>query len=267
MSSHPAVVHVRMSEEEVEALLANLPRLASGAAPGGGSAAQAILVRIGSVVLRRIQLAFVVKSHGGTDESGLRWKPLNPKTIAYTRRHPILSGKGTATKKWVPKAAARAEFRPSWMLTKRQRARWWALYKRGLARYKGDKAHAAAVAWIILKEEGAQTLLSTYGHGQADILNSTGLLLTSLTPGIAPDAASFRPPKQPLQIFDIAPGTVVVGTLRKGAVAHHYGVPGKLPQRRLWPEPARWPSSWWTNILESATLGVIDLVLYLLNKR
>lgn len=124
------------------------------------------------------------------------------------------------------------------------------LYRQGLAQFKGNKASAAKRAWAILKREGATTLLAKYGGRSVEILRDTGLLLNSLSPGVA--SAD--------QIFRLAPGTVIIGTNRKGALFHHMGIPGRLPQRRLWPDPKRWPKSWRLDILEQLRQGMIDIM-------
>ena len=244
-------VHIRGRRRDLMAALRSIP----SAAEGNGEAkeaADAMYVRCGLTLLGRIRHAFVVKSHGGTDEAGEKWAPLSPKTIAYSRRHPGL-----------PRASVRAAKRPSYALNAKQRKRWWAVYSQNLARYKGDKGHAAAVAWLILKSEGAETLLMRYGSTQVDILRDTGLLLNSLTPGV-PNGGMPAPVKD--QVFVVGQGEVIVGTNRKGAAAHHNGIPGKLPQRRLWPEPSKWPSSWWQDIAEAARDGLVDITLHLLGR-
>lgn len=209
--------------------------------------ANAMLTRCGLAALGRIKQAFVVKARGGTDEAGERWAPLSPKTIAYskTRQH----GRGGRTKA----EKARDAF-PSQALNNRQRDRWWALYRQGLAIFKGDKGSAAKRAWGILKREGATTLLQKYGGRQVEILRDTGPLLNSLSPGVATAE----------QVFKVGPGSVIVGTRRKGAAAHHAGIPGRLPQRRLWPEPGKWPASWWKDITEQARAGLIDIATKLI---
>ena len=125
------------------------------------------------------------------------------------------------------------------------------MYRRQLAIYKGDKGHAAAVAWLILKGEGAQTLVDKYGHRQVEILRDTGLLLNSLSPGVASSERVFR----------VAPGEVIVGTNRKGAKGHHEGIPGRLPQRRLWPSPSNWPASWWDDVRDQTKQGLLDIAI------
>ena len=216
-------------------------------ARGGGPIADAMMMRCGLAALGRIKQAFVVKSRGGTDEAGESWKPLSPRTITYSKTRQ--RGRGGRTKAEKSRAT-----RPSQALNAKQQARWWAVYRRQLAIYKGDKGHAAAVAWLVLKGEGAQTLVGKYGGRQVEILRDTGLLLNSLSPGVASGE----------QVFRVAPGEVVVGTNRKGAVGHHNGIPGRLPQRRLWPSVNRWPPTWWADIQNEVKQGLVDIVTQLI---
>jgi hypothetical protein len=162
------------------------------------------------------------------------------------------------------------------MLTAAQRKRWWTLYSKfGGTRPKGrayhapgSRSHAAARAWRILKEDGAKTLLGEYGHVKVQILRDTGLLLNSLSPGVVVGDARppVPPPLPPRQIFRRTQGAVIVGTNRRFAGAHHNGVPGRIPQRRLWPKPSNWPSRWWTALAAQAKMGVVDIVAWLLRK-
>lgn len=233
------VIYVRATRAAVMQAIFKIPE----AAKSGGALADAMMVRCGLVALGRIKEAFVTKSSGGTDEAGERWKPLSPKTIAYSRRHP-----------GVPHKSVRAASAPSWMLTTPQRDKWWEMYRRGLAMYRGDKSHAARRAWFILKRAGATTLMDKYGHTQVEILRDTGLLLNSLSPGVTSAERVFR----------TVPGEVIVGTNRKWAGVHHRGSEnGRIPQRRLWPEPGKWPSIWWIDLLEQARQGLVDIAIYL----
>lgn len=248
-------IHVRVSYDQVRAVLARVPRVASGSS-GGGVAARALLVRVGLAALAKIKEAFLVRSRGGTDAAGLRWQPLSPKTVAYSRRHP-----------GVPRRRSFWKYHPSFAVTARQRRRWWALYKRLLGRYGGDKARAAAHAWVILKQEGVNpTLMERYGGTKVEILRDTGILFNSLSPAIivGQQAPPVPPPKPPKQVFRLRSGEVGVGTSRKWAGTHHKGVPGRIPRRPLWPDPGQWPSSWWSALLEQARYGVIDLILEML---
>ncbi len=241
-------ITVRARRPEIEKIIRSLPNLARG---HGG---RGLLIRVGLTALDLIKKAFVVKSHGGQDEAGERWQPLSPATIAYSRRH-----KKTSRKK-------RGGVRPSGALTEIQRQKWWAHYRHFLGKLKGNKAHAAACAWVILKRSGVVTLMQKYGGTQVDILRDTGLLLRSLTPKVPADAAPTNPPRNPHQVFRTSRGEVIIGTNRDWAYTHHYGIRGRLPRRRLWPHPSRWPAAWWDQILVQARAGLIDLLLHTLGK-
>lgn len=246
-------VRVRATREEVVNAVSHLTRAVR--APGAVQAA--LLTRLGMTLLGRISKAFVMKARGGTDEAGLKWQPLAPSTVAYKRRHPVLSRSGRRTGKYLPRSRERASFAPSYQLTSGQRSLWWGLYRNYLAKFAGDRAHAAAASWLVLKSRGARTLLEVYGHARVEILRDTGLLLNTLTPGVAGARVEG-------QVFRVAPGEVTVGTSRAWAWAHHSGAPGRLPRRPLWPEPSAWPSSWWLDLLGQAARGAADLLVYIL---
>lgn len=251
------VIYVRANRAAVRSAISSIPQEARS----GSASANAIMVRCGLAALGRIRDAFIVKARGGTDECGDSWEPLNPKTIAYGRRHrkkpgdPKESQVFSRAKRlpWVPNQGVRAGYAPSYALTKKQNERWWELYRQGLAIFKGDKEHAARRAWFISKSEGATTLIAQYGNAKVDILRDKGLLFNSLSPGVASSE----------QVFRVNPGEVIVGTNRKWAATHHNGVPGKIPQRRLWAEPSKWTSNWWLDIAEQGRAGLIDLTISL----
>lgn len=226
---------------------------ALGAIPQGartGNNGNALLTRAGLALLGRIKQAFVVKARGGTDEAGERWAPLSPKTIAYSRTRQ--RGKGGRTR-----AEKKRDTYPSQALNKKQQERWWDLYRQGLAMFEGNKASAARRAWAISKREGATTLLSKYGARPVEILRDTGLLLNSLSPGTASRE----------QIFRTEAGAVTIGTNRAGAADHHNGIPGRLPQRRLWPPVSKWPDSWWADITDQVKQGLADIAAQIIRER
>lgn len=236
-------VNCRASRTAIRGAVTQAPRVARS----GGAIANAMMTRCGMVALSYIRQAFILKARGGTDAAGESWQPLSPKTIAYSKTRQ--RGRGGRTKAEKGRSA-----RPSQALNTKQQARWWDVYRRQLAIRKGNKGHAAAVAWLILKAEGAQTLVDKYGHRKVEILRDTGLLLNSLSPGYS----------GPEQVFRIGNGYVIVGTNRKGASAHHHGIPNRLPQRRLWPAPSRWPSLWWDDILAELRAGILEIATYLI---
>lgn len=250
-------VRTKSSKRKVKALIRSLPKNLRGA--------KTLWVRIGLTALKLIHEAFLVKAKGGTDAAGLSWPPLAPSTIAYKRRHPGFNRRtGNFTRGRLPGSRARSAFAPSWILTQKQRDRWWSLYGGFLSRYKGDKAHAAATAWSILKAEGARTIMGVYGGAKVDILIDLGLLEESLRPGAQPDQATASPPRVVRQVFKVGGNAVTVGTRRKWAWTHHKGIPGRLPQRKLWPDSSDWPSDWWGEILKEARAAVKEHLIHTL---
>lgn len=216
----------RSSRAELRRTIASIPQELSSGATG----VQDILRRCGQLVLDKIRDAFLVKSAGGTDEAGERWVPLKPTTIAYSR-----SGRNTRERN-------RSQ-RPSQGLTNKQQKEWWDLYRQGLAIYRGDKASAAKRAWGIMKQRGVKTLISKYGAQRVDILYNTGTLFNSITSHVT------------------STGNIVVSSKHPTAAVHHNGSQSRgIPQRRLWPDPANWPSSWWSDIIREVRDGVEELV-------
>lgn len=216
-------ITVRANSAAVQRALQSIPaRLI------GGPETKVLLEQCGEALLARIQAAFMTKSRGGTDEAGDRWAPLSPKTVAYSRR----VGR--------TKTESRRDTRPSQALTKAQQARWWKLYSQGLAMFDGDKERAARRAWAILRREGAVTLFDKYSNRRVDILYNTGELYRSIKLHITNSGAT-------------------ISSNHPAAKAHHNGVPGRLPRRRLWPGPYKWPQAWWDEIAEQIRVGVVDI--------
>src|SRR3989304_5315535 len=194
--------------------------------------------------LSLIKEAFVIRARGGTDDSGLKWEPLKRATVAGRR----------------PPPHKKVGERPRGLLTVAQDDLWRKVYGTTLARLKGKgfavgdaKGLAAAQAWITVKAAGGKTRLDTLGGRQVDILRDTGTLLNSLSPGKDGHSGHEN------QIFRLEAGSVIVGTNRKGAAAHHYGT-SRLPQRPLWPEPAKWPAYWWELLVGVAKSGIAAMV-------
>ena len=132
------VVNIRTTYAQLREALLRLP----AEARNNTAVAQALMTRVGLTALGRIKQAFVVKARGGTDEAGDRWPPLSPKTIAYSVTRSRGRGGRTKVEKGRPSSQSQA-------LTAKQQARWWDLYRQGLAMFKGDKASAARRAWAI----------------------------------------------------------------------------------------------------------------------
>ncbi len=249
------IIYVAATRAEVRQAIALIPSGAFGAHNAGAIADQ-MMERCGLVALDRITKAYIIKARGGTDEAGEKWKPLHPKTIAARR------GNRTGTEK---KRGKQGYGRPSVALTAKQRDLWWLVYRQFLAKFKGDKSRAARTAWAILKAKGAQTLLSKYGNEQVDILRDTGIMYNSLSPGV--ETVTYHNIRSRAgQVFRVGRGEVIVGTNVPYAKYHHEGT-RRIPQRRLWPEPHKWPSTWWMDIAKQARNGLIDIAILLITGR
>lgn len=188
-------VRTRLSRKEIKNVINNIPKELRT-----GPLSQELMQEVGMVILGLIKKAFITKARGGTDESGLRWAPLSPVTIA--------------------RRLGRTRPKP-----------------KKKAGYKGIKGKAPAD-------------FDKYA-GSVEILIDSGKLLDSLTPASTSDD----------QVLNAGNGTVAVGTSVEYASKHHHGIPGKLPRRRLWPEPNKWPKSWWNEILNEIRTAIMDLVV------
>jgi hypothetical protein len=123
--------------------------------------------------------------------------------------------------------------------------------KRPVAKSENDSSPAVRRARAVIKGQSRPPRYDKRDAGLL-ILNETGALLDSLSP--------FS--DSPHKVVRVDRGQVSIGTNRPGAMAHHHGVPGKLPQRRLWPSPDNWPAHWWRDILDEVVQGVIETVAH-----
>ncbi len=247
------VVHFRGTRQQLHSLISTLPRILSGHVSDPTGLTRGLQLRIGVQALSLIKEAFVAKARGGSDEAGDSWPPLSKKYVAYHRRHPGLASK---------RAQAKAEGRPGRpLLTKQQNERWKSIYARTLHALtpnllqgpgREEKSHAAAHAWMVLKAEGGKTIFGEYADAPTETLRDTGTLLNSLSPGVD------GPSGHPNQIFNVSPGSIIVGSNRKGAAFHHRG------KRRLWPRVETWPARWWSLIMDQLRDGAAQVLVNIL---
>jgi hypothetical protein len=183
-------VYFRGSKQAAREVVRTFVGMLTGKQPDQGSLAAGVFRVIGFAALGSIQRDFLTKARGGTGEDGVKWKPLKPETIAYSRRY----GPGEMSRLKKQAGLGRGHNRGiggnRGVLTKAQETRWWALYRQSLAwcipRFgfnQEAKAAAASVAWAQLKREGAKTMLEVYGNRQVEILRDTSVLFNSLSPG------------------------------------------------------------------------------------
>lgn len=222
--------------------------------------ARGVHTAIGFAALTDIQEDYLRKARGGTGEDGVKWPPLSPKTLAYSRR--FGKGEKTALKK-AAGLGAHHKYGPGQnkgLLTKEQLKRWKQIFASRLNRLllslppKQAKAQAAQIAWATLKREGAKTMLEVYGNRQVEILRDTGVLFNSLSPGQLGGGATgvtYTPPSSDggaEQVFALISNGVIVGTNVEYASAHQNGDPSRnLPARPFLPVgevPAVWEERW-----------------------
>lgn len=248
-------VVTRDRKPELEAFVRRLPAILSGRVPDEHGVAAGFRARIGWAIFSLIAPNFNELGRGKAGADGTKWKPLSPEYLAYVR--PII-GRGR------PLAGGKAPGGKDGLLTAAELQLWRRTFADAFQFYmmresdESAKRHAAAVAWITVKNAGGKTKLADprFGGRQAGVdyqmLVDTGHLRRSLQPGHLietgkPDA-DYRPPED--QQFDSEPGQIVGGTLVKYAGPNH-------KRRRFWPE--RFPSDWWQQIMGVARSGLVRL--------
>jgi hypothetical protein len=218
-------VQVQATSQQVRQAVVDAIAAATGSGPDQSGLARGIALAVGMEALSIIRNDFLVRARGGTDASGLKWKPLQPATIA-ARRPPSQKKRGE---------------RPRGLLSAKQDERWRKLYSAALRWMKGDQGHAAAWAWATLKAEGAPTRLEKLGSRQVEIGRDTGRMFNSLSPGMEDN------------VLQPEPGHVTIGTNVKYAGRFH-------EKRPLWAEPEQWPVAYWDRLGKVARDGIQLLV-------
>ena len=255
--------YFRGSKREAAAVVRRIHQALVGQAPDVENTARGVFTALGFAALSDIHADFVRKARGGVGEDGVKWPPLKPATLAYSRRF----GPGEQTRLKQAAGLGRGHrYAPvgTGLLSAAQLRQWKLYFRRNLAwlitKYDPETARsiAAGMAWNRIKAEGGKTKLEVYGNRPHEILRDTEVLLNSLSPGeLGSDGVSYRPPEPDAdggQIFKTIANGVIVGTNVKYAAAHNYGVPDrKLPARPFLPKKC--PQVWlerWMGALERA---------------
>ncbi|MBW1953240.1 MAG: hypothetical protein JRI66_09185 [Deltaproteobacteria bacterium] len=197
--------------------LRDLPRYLSGRLPDVHRYGAVFKAHLARALMEKIYQAFLLKSRGGTDDAGYRWKPLKRETLAYRADVPcpLTHGRG--------------------LLTAEQDRLWRGIFASNYARLSAvmgeaeAKAQAARIAWGILKAQGARTKLAAYGNRKAPILYVTGRLARSLQPGRV-SGGRYHPPRE--QVYEAHRQHIVIGSRVPYAPYVHR-------QRPLWPSSRR----------------------------
>lgn len=236
----------------------------AGRVPDEHGIASGFAARVGFTLFSNIATNFDELGKGNAGVDGDKWAPHTPEYLAYGRG-PKSSRMGTG------RAPAHADNPGSGYMNAAQRKVWWGIYRQSLAwtakrmSFREAQGAAASIAWAAWKREGGRTLIEEYGHkrvGKEQIMVNYATLARSLQYGLLTDTgadAKYEPP-HPMQVYEPAPGRVVLGTRAPGHQNHSlHGKrkDGQPRQRRFWPK--RIPAMWWGDVLRSARSGLLRL--------
>lgn len=205
---------------------------------------RAFMSSVGFGALSDIKQAYIVKAKGGTDEMGIKWPPLHPKTVANRR----VGKKDLAD----PDIKARETIR------KREEKK---LLKRYLLSMPVSEAtkKARQVASLRATIQTGKTKVQTLGGRQVEILRDTGVLFNSLSPGVLIPGGEYRSSEDD-QIFELNAGKIIVGTNVLYAATHNYGDASRgIPRRQFLPDnDGQVPEVWWDRwfAIAQVSLGV-----------
>lgn len=253
-----SVVITRDQKPQLTDLIRRLPAILSGRVADSDGIAGGFRARIGWMIFSLVAPNFYNLSRGLHGADGDKWAPLSPEYLAY--------GRGPASDRH---AGGLAPGGKDGFLTKDQLALWRRTFADRLAFFimreseASAKSHAAAIAWLVVKEAGGKTKLKEFGEGKTpgvdyQILKDYGTLIQSVQPGELYEqgpAADYQPAHGD-QVYRDEQTQVVVGTKVPYAAAHHEAKSAKR-RRRLWPE--RFPADWWRQILGQAQAGLLRI--------
>lgn len=247
---------------QLAALLRRLPAILAGRVADEHEIAQGFRSRLGFALLGLISKNFDDLGMGKPGVDGEVWPPLTPEYLAYGRGPDSDRHAGG----YAPGKNKKGSHKDGFM-TKDEYALWCRTYADRLAWFimresdKSAKAHAAAIAWTVVKAKGARTKLHEFGEKAKagtdyKMLVDRGTLRRSLQQGEkieqgnGPGGDYFPPANQVFRNENVA---IVVGSAAPTASWHHNAKSPKR-RRRLWPQT--FPSDWWRQILGQASGGL-----------
>lgn len=253
----------------LQELVRQLPAILAGRVEDPQGIAEGFHLRIGFKLLELIKFNFDELGRGMPGADGTRWPPLTKAYLAYGRR--FGTGEAAALRKQagVTKAQRHGPGDSKGMLSISELREWRKIFARYVAIYmhRGNsleqaKSHAAAVAWMIMKEKGAKTKLEVFGSRTVQMLVDTGRGRGSLSPGTIQENGPKVVYNLPGgnggsdQHFENRADEITVGTSVKYMGYHHNAKSAKR-RRRLWPEHL--PTEWWQQILGIAVSGLVRI--------
>lgn len=234
-------VKTRLTLSELRRLLLDFPGIIAGTKNDIRGIRKAYWSGFANSMFNDIQVAYDLKANLETDELGDKWQDLSPITKAYSRK----ARQGDLTE--AEKRNLR-NYRTIGLLDAQQTKVWRAFFNK--ARIKlihNGSPHgiadsiAAAQAWAFIKSQGGSTKMQRLGFRKLQVLKDYKKLYKSLSKGTF-NGYVYKPPNN-MQVFTVTRTGLEIGTRDPKASKHHNGIPGRLPQRRLWPKDI----SVWTN--------------------
>lgn len=221
-------IHTQKSPEQIQATLAAAV-VAFGQHTDASYIFYGLQIRLGFACLSCFYQAYLIKAKGGTDDQGITWPPLKPETIAYKRLHPGLNSKRKEAE------AAGRPGRP--LLTDAQDAIWRKVYSQKLYEFEqaneaDASGHAAAIAWIVVKNAGGKTIIGEYGDTKVEIGRDTGRAINAMALAVRSQQSS-----DDVQVRT-EPSAVLVA-MRVSYMVHFH------KKRPLW--NSKWPRSYAEN--------------------
>lgn len=236
-------VRTRLPKARLDGILADLPDYITGKRPDVYGLGKAFKSKLAFFLYTKIREAYLVKSVGGTDELGYRWKPLKTSTLA---RRPKTTWE-------VRQKAANWRVKGRGVLTVGEDRAWKAAYRRAYVKLSAimgstvAKREAERHAWAALRAAGAAGAKNPIGllGLRKRILIVTERLLTSLSPGRMV-GNTYDPMKE--QIYRSGWGQLELGSKVPYAEKQH-------KMRKLIPSATR-ITPW---LQEGARQAVVDL--------
>jgi hypothetical protein len=255
-----ATLRFNGTRADVVAAAVQLARMLSGRAVDTFGIMRGFGSAIGFAVLSDIQAAYIEKSRGGTDEAGIRWPKLQPRTIANRR-------------------VGAGDRRDSDLIRRRETIRKRET-KKALRRFllslpeSEARRRAAIVGGIKATQQTGRTKLKTLGNRNVEILRDRGILFNSLSPGSLvgdPATAAYTPPSgdgAEEQIFEVRQGLISAGTNVVYASTHQHGDASRnIPARPIFPPEDQIPNVWWQRWLGVGSQALVAAMRLLLANR
>jgi len=229
-----------------------------------------VMTAIGFAAISDLHKSFVTKSRGGTDEMGVKWPKLSPVTIANRKvgKDDVFRGRSAKGGAFVGgRYYHGGQYLPKNTIQEREKIRK-AEFRKALKRLMVSmpEADARARAERVAQHRTTQltglSKLHALGSRDVEILRDTGVMLSTLTPGVfrmSKDSVSYDPPDG--QIFNVSADKVVIASSDPRVAMHDKGNPKRnLPRRQIFPGDDEIPEAWLQNWCDAGAQAVLVMM-------